>query len=285
MLFDVHGLHLHFILKASPLGRPLEVLKAVNGVDFSVRTGEILGVVGESGSGKSSIARMLLRLDRPTAGQILYRGQNVLKLAGFALKSFRRDVQAVFQDPYSSLNPRMTIMQVLSEAWRLNPDVLPREAWRGRAVELLEQVGLPPTALEKYPREFSGGECQRIAIARALALKPHLIICDEAVSSLDMSIQAQVLDLLAELRRELGLAYLFIAHDLTLVEKFADRVLVMKKGQIVEKGPARTVFGSPTHAYTRALIAASPVPDPAVQARRRMALVARNESVGNNLRG
>jgi len=180
-------------------------------------------------------------------------------------------VQAVFQDPYSSLNPRMSVMKVLAEPWVLHPEVLPRHRWRARATELLEMVGLKASDLDKYPGEFSGGQRQRIAIARALALEPEIIVCDEAVSALDMTVQAQVIMLLADLRTRLGLSYIFIAHDLTLVRKFADKVMVMKSGDVVEQGNAEEVFAHPRELYTRQLIAATPVPDPQAQADRRAA--------------
>ncbi|MCL4186900.1 MAG: ABC transporter ATP-binding protein [Rhodobacteraceae bacterium] len=269
ILLQAEGLTLTHPVRENLLGRPVETLTAVDGVDLCLREGEILGLVGESGSGKSSVARMLLGLTRPTAGSVSWRGQDLACLAGEGMREFRRGVQVVFQDPYSSLNPRLTVFDVISEAWRLNPDVVPRGAWRKRARELLLQVNLKASDLDKYPGEFSGGQLQRIAIARALALGPKVVVCDEAVSALDMSIQAQVVDLLTRLRDQTGVAYLFIAHDLTLVEHFADRVLVMQKGRIVEEGTPAEVFGAPRNAYTMALIAASPVPDPDLQAVRR----------------
>jgi peptide/nickel transport system ATP-binding protein len=271
-VFEAQGLKLYHEARGVPFGRAASVIKAVEGVDFVLKSGEVLGVVGESGSGKSSVARMLLRLERPTDGQVLFRGRNLQGLTGGELKDYRRRVQAVFQDPYTSLNPRMTILRVLSEAWELHPGFLPRERWHDAAAELLEQVGLAAADLDKYPGQFSGGQRQRIAIARALALKPQVVICDEAVSALDMSVRAQVIDLLAKLRRQLGLAYFFIAHDLKLIEHFADRVVVMRQGRIVEQGPVRAVFDSPSHPYTRALIAASPVANPALQSEKRRRL-------------
>lgn len=252
-------------------GNGPQVIKAVDGVDFRISAGEVLGVVGESGSGKSSIARMLLRLDAPTEGEILFRGKALGGLSGSALRGYRRSVQAVFQDPYTSLNPRMTVFQILTEPWVLNPDTLPRESWSEEAGRLIGQVGLKRSDLAKYPGQFSGGQCQRIAIARALALKPQVLICDEAVSALDMSIRAQIIDLLTDLRAELGLSLFFIAHDLKLVQNFADRVIVMHRGRIVEQGAAKDVLVAPSHPYTRALIAASPSSDPVEQAERRRA--------------
>lgn len=242
---------------------------AVRDVSFSLAKGEILGIVGESGSGKSTLAAAILRLLSPQSGTVCYRGKDIRALRGSDLKAYNRAVQAVFQDPFSSLNPRMTVLEIISEPWELHPGSVPREARRDRAAELLGMVGLKRSDLARYPSEFSGGQRQRIATARALALEPEIIVCDEAVSALDMTIQAQVIALLAELRLKLGLSYIFIAHDLTLVQKFADRVLVMKDGAVVEEGRAETVFTKPTHDYTRQLIAASPVADPIIQAKRR----------------
>jgi ABC-type glutathione transport system ATPase component len=245
-----------------------EAVRAVDCVSFDLWPGETLGLVGESGSGKSTLARTLLRLEEPSAGSARYRGRDVFALPPGELLKLRRQIQVVFQDPYASLNPRMTVAQLIAEPWSIHPDVLPRRQWFGRVCELLEQVGMVPEHARRYPHQFSGGQRQRIAIARALALRPELIVCDEAVSALDVSIQAQVIALLSELRRTFGLAYIFIAHDLPVVRHFAHRVMVMYQGRIVEQGPTEQIFERPQHPYTQALLAASPIPDPDAQRKR-----------------
>ena len=211
---------------------------------------------------------MLLRLEEPTVGEAHYRGAAIFNLSDHDLLSFRRKVQVVFQDPYASLNPRMTVAQIIAEPWAIHSGVLPKNEWLDRIGELLTQVGMHPEHAQRYPHQFSGGQRQRIAIARALALQPEMIICDEAVSALDVSIQAQVIELLAELKNTFGLAYIFIAHDLPVVRDFADRVLVMHQGNIVEQGKTEQIFGHPEHPYTQALLKASPVPDPDFRALR-----------------
>ena len=236
---------------------PQPALRAVDRANFTLARGETLGIVGESGSGKSTLARMLLGLDTPTEGTITFEGQDLVKSSPAEIFAIRRRMQFVFQDPTASLNPRMTIAQIVSEPWAIHKGVLPRERWRSRVEELLVQVGLRPEHADRHPHQFSGGQRQRIAIARGLALEPDLIVCDEAVSALDVSVQAQVIDLLKQLRRDLGLAYVFIAHDLALVRDFATSVIVMYRGQIVEQGPTEAVYGNPQHAYTRRLLAAS----------------------------
>jgi peptide/nickel transport system ATP-binding protein len=262
-LLRVQDLAKHYAITTGLMRRRTgEVVRAVDGVSFDLDAGETLGLVGESGSGKSTLARTLLRLEEPTGGSARYRGEDLLALPAAELLRLRRTIQVVFQDPYASLNPRMTVAAIIAEPWSIHKDVLPRSRWSARIAELLEQVGLRPEHARRYPHQFSGGQRQRIAIARALALQPEVIICDEAVSALDVSIQAQVITLLAELRRAFGLAYLFIAHDLPVVRHFADRVMVMHQGRIVEQGPTAQIFERPQHPYTRALLAASPVPDP-----------------------
>ena len=236
---------------------PQAQLRAVDRASFRLARGETLGIVGESGSGKSTLARMLLGLDTPTEGAITFEGRDLVNSSQAELFAIRRRMQFVFQDPTASLNPRMRVEQIISEPWAIHKDVLPRIQWRARVEELLVQVGLRPEHADRHPHQFSGGQRQRIAIARGLALNPDLIVCDEAVSALDVSVQAQVIDLLKQLRRDLGLAYIFIAHDLALVRDFATSVIVMYKGQIVEHGPTALVYEHPQHEYTRRLLSAS----------------------------
>lgn len=259
------------LLQAQKLQKHYGAFHALKGVDLTIMPGETVAVVGESGSGKSTLARAILRLDDPDGGRILYKGDDLMAMPPRDLFRLRRDLQMVFQDPTQSLNPRMTVYRLISEAWEIHPDILPKAQWKERVAELLVKVGLKPDMAKRYPHQFSGGQRQRIAIARALAMEPKLIVCDEAVSALDVSIQAQVIQLLDGLRREFGLSYLFIAHDLPVVRDFADRVIVMKSGQIVEEGTVRQIFEDPVQPYTRALLAASLDPDPQVQAARRIA--------------
>ena len=245
--------------------------EALKGVSFNLMAGETMAVVGESGSGKSTLARVLLRLEEPDGGSAQWKGKDLFQMPPGELYKLRRDLQMVFQDPTQSLNPRMTVYQLVSEAWVIHPDILPKAKWRERVAELLDQVGLSQEHMSRYPHQFSGGQRQRIAIARALALEPQLIICDEAVSALDVSVQAQVIELLDRLRRDMGIAFIFIAHDLPVVRDFADHVMVMEKGDIVELGTVRQVFDNPREDYTRALLGASLDPDPDVQSARRKA--------------
>jgi peptide/nickel transport system ATP-binding protein len=240
--------------------RASHVIQAVKDVSFTVSKGETLAVVGESGSGKSTVARLLMRLEDATAGAAFYRGEDILKLRGTALRKHRRRVQMVFQDPYSSLSPQMRIGEIIAEPLVVHSDILPRSAWDDRVAELLRLVGMSPADARRYPHQFSGGQRQRVAIARALASEPELLICDEAVSSLDVSIQAQVVELLADVRDRLGLAYIFISHDLHVVRSFADRVLVMNRGEFVEEGEVEALFAHPRETYTRELVTATPKP-------------------------
>ena len=243
------------------LGLPTEVLRAVDEVSFAIDEGETFGLVGESGSGKTTTARCMLRLLEPTSGDVLFRGENLLSFSRERMRRARRDMQIVFQDPYSSLNPRMRARQIVEEPLIIHR-VGTRAERQDRVAALFTLVGLDPEHLERLPHEFSGGQRQRIGLARALALNPSLVIADEPVSALDVSVQAQVINLLVDLQRQLKLTYLLIAHDLRLIEHVADRVAVMYRGRIVETAPKATIFSSPHHPYTRALLSAIPQPDP-----------------------
>ncbi len=268
-LLEVKALRKHYpVLRGLLRNRVAGLVRAVDGVSLVVRAGQTLGLVGESGCGKSTLARTVLRLEPATSGEVRFRGRDVFALSGSALRELRRRIQVIYQDPYASLNPRMTVGEILTEPWVIHPGVVPPRERSRRVGELLEMVGMHPEHARRYPHQFSGGQRQRIGIARALALEPELVICDEPVSALDVSIQAQVINLLERLRDELGLSYLFIAHDLSVVHHLCDRVAVMYLGCIVEEGPTEAVFGRPRHPYTRALMSASPVPDPDIQAAR-----------------
>jgi len=251
-------------------GRGREAVRAVGGVSFDVRAGEALGVVGESGSGKSTTARCVLRLLEPTSGRVLLEGEDVLALRGRSLRAFRARAQMVFQDPYSSLDPRMKVGDLIAEGIRIHRPRQGSAAVRGRVVDVIEMVGLRPDHLTRKPAAFSGGERQRIGIARALAVDPTLLVCDEPVASLDVSIQAQILNLFAELKEQLGLTLVYIAHDLATVRHLCDRIAVMQGGLIREIGTREQIYTDPQHAYTRALMAAVPEPNP-VSERRKLA--------------
>lgn len=258
-LLEVKNLKQYFPMKGGILGRTLNYVRAVDGVSFDVYEGETLSIVGESGCGKSTTGRAILRLDEPTDGEIRFQGVDLAGLNHAEMRKMRKHLQVVFQDPYASLNPRQTVGRMLKEALGIAA-VLPKAKWRERVIELLENVGLRADQAGRYPHEFSGGQRQRIGIARALAVEPKLVICDEAVSALDVSVQAQVLNLLKSLQKKFGLTYLFISHDLGVVNHISDRVMVMYLGKIVEIAAKSTLFENPCHPYTRALLSAIPVP-------------------------
>lgn len=262
-LLSVRNLKKYYPVRSGIFSRVKGWVKAVDDISFDIQPGESLGLVGESGCGKTTAGRALLRLIEPTDGSIFFNGQNVLKMSPTELRSLRCQLQIIFQDPYSSLNPRMTVGSIVGEALKTHRIASGTDLDR-RVDEVLARVGLSPRYRSRYPHEFSGGQRQRIGIARALALHPKFIVCDEAVSSLDVSIQAQILNLLGDLQKEFHLSYLFISHDLNVVQHIADRVAVMYLGKIVEIAPTRTLFQSPRHPYTQALIGANPIPDPEV---------------------
>jgi len=267
-LLEVNGLTKQFPIKGGIFGREVDRVHAVDGVTFHIDAGETLGMVGESGCGKSTTGRCILRLIEPTAGEVKFNGQNVTTMGSDALREVRRDMQIIFQDPFASLNPRMTVEAIIGEALTIHKLTQSPAEYRDRIVSLLETVGLNADHMKRFPHEFSGGQRQRIGIARALAVSPKLIVCDEPVSALDVSIQAQVINLLEDLQAKMGLTYLFIAHDLSVVEHISNRVAVMYLGRVVEIASSRELYTQPKHPYTEALLSAVPIPDPTAKKKR-----------------
>ncbi|HET6290208.1 MAG TPA: dipeptide ABC transporter ATP-binding protein [Amycolatopsis sp.] len=270
-ILRVENLVKYFPVRAGVLfKRTIGQVKAVDGVSFDLMPGETLGVVGESGCGKSTLAQVLMRLEEPTGGLATFEGRDIFALRGAELRRLRREIQIVLQDPYTSLNPRMTVGDIIGEPFEIHTEVAPKGSRAAKVRELLDVVGLNPEHINRYPHQFSGGQRQRIGIARALALRPKVIICDEPVSALDVSIQAQVMNLLGELQKEFGLSYVFIAHDLSVVRHLSTRVAVMYLGKIVEMGTEEEIYEHPSHPYTQALLSAVPVADPALRGQRQV---------------
>lgn len=269
-LLDVHGLEMHFpITRGIIFQRQVGAIKAVDGVNFSLFRGETLGLVGESGCGKSTTGRAILQLHRPTAGEVIFEGKDLTQTKGEELRKMRRRMQMIFQDPYASLNPRMTVGSIVGEPLEVHNIGSGRKERQERVQELLKTVGLNPYFVNRYPHEFSGGQRQRIGVARALAVNPAFIVCDEPISALDVSIQAQVINLLEDLQEQLDLTYLFIAHDLSVVRHISDRIAVMYLGKIAEVADRDELYANPMHPYTQALLSAVPIPDPKIENQRR----------------
>lgn len=272
VLVKVEGLKKHFPIRRGLLQRQVGAVKAVDGVSFDVLKGETLGLVGESGCGKSTTGRAILQLHAPTAGQVIFHGKDLTHLRGESLRQMRAHMQMIFQDPYASLNPRMTVGEIIGEPMEVHGLATGAEK-EARVKRLLEVVGLNPFFANRFPHEFSGGQRQRIGIARALSLNPSFIVCDEPISALDVSIQAQVVNLLEDLQKEFGLTYLFIAHDLSMVRHISDRVCVMYLGKTMELAARNELYGNPLHPYTKALLSAVPVPDPVAEAQRQRTIL------------
>ncbi len=268
VILSAQDLVKHYPIRRGVLRRVAGQVQAVDGVSFELHKGETLGIVGESGCGKSTLGRLLVRLEEPTAGKVIFEGEDWSGASGRTLRRMRRDIQIVFQDPYTSLNPRMTVGDIVGEPLEIHRDVVPKGGRRKRVQELLDLVGLNPEHINRYPHQFSGGQRQRIGIARGIALNPSVLVCDEPVSALDVSVQAQVVNLMEKLQDELGLAYVFIAHDLSVVRHISDRVGVMYLGRMAELGEEDEVYTRPTHPYTQALLSAVPVPDPTLRGKR-----------------
>ncbi|ADU49927.1 ABC transporter ATP-binding protein [Intrasporangium calvum] len=269
VVLETHGLRKHYPLtQGIVFKKQVGAVRAVDGVDIQLRRGETLGVVGESGCGKSTLARLLVGLEAPTEGTIMLKGKDLSTVSHRDMRAVRRNIQMVMQDPYTSLNPRMTVGDIIGEPFDIHPEVVPKKGRMTRVRELIDLVGLNADHINRYPHQFSGGQRQRIGIARALALNPEIIICDEPVSALDVSIQAQVVNLLERLQEEFGLAYVFIAHDLSVVRHIADRVAVMYLGKVIETGNEDEIYEHTTHPYSQALLSAVPVPDPSLRGRR-----------------
>lgn len=272
-LLEVRNLEVHFPVTAGFFQRVVGTVKAVDDVSLTIRQGETFAVVGESGSGKTTLGRAILQLTPPTSGEVVFQGKSLNGMARSEVRAARREMQMIFQDPYSSLNPRMPVGRIVGEPLRIHRLVKSTQQWRDRVAEILTLVGLTPDMASRYPHEFSGGQRQRVGIARALAVNPSFVVCDEPVSALDVSIQAQIIGLLEDLREQLHLTYLFISHDLSVVRHIADRVAVMYLGHTVEVADQAELFDNPRHPYTRALLAAAPVPDPRAEARRERIII------------